>query len=143
MQAKQAVVFILAFTFCFTFSIATCLAEPPLTAKELIEKSKLKNHVKELEEGGIVLIEQPESEEADELDVAMAILVPAPLAKTVEILQRQAADKNGPGILVMAVSAAEDPAPAKEPECRSRSTRGTSQTQSSPGCATKRSARSR
>ena len=73
----------------------------PITAKELVEGSDLKAHVEELKNGEMVLMTQPEHESANQLNVLMAILVPAPLKKTVDTLQRQATAEDGPGILAI------------------------------------------
>jgi len=74
--------------------IGTSVATTPLTASEMIEKSSLKQHLGELEQGKIVLMERPETEMGSELDVIMTMLVSAPLEKTVEALQRQAGAEN-------------------------------------------------
>lgn len=70
----------------------------PLTAKELVENTRLKNHRQELENGDIVILKQPEKEGASQLNVFMALLVPAALQKTVDTLRRQAAE-DAPGVI--------------------------------------------
>ena len=79
--------------------IGTSVAAKPLTASELIEKSSLKHHLGELEQGKIVLMERPETEMGNELDVIMSMLVSAPLKKTVEALQRQAGAEDLQGTI--------------------------------------------
>ena len=100
---KTRIVFtvIATLTFFILSPIATCFSQPPLTAEELLEKSRLKDHLKELDAGEIVLINQSEREEGNELNMIMTVLVPAPLKKTVDTLQRQATAENGPGIVAM------------------------------------------
>ena len=44
---------------------------------------------------------QPENESASQLNVVMAVLVPALLEKTIDTLQRQATAEEGPGILAI------------------------------------------
>ena len=68
-----------------------------------MEKSILKDHVQKLKSGEIVIVTEtnPEKENDNQLNVAMAILASAPLKKTVETLQRQATAKDGPGILAI------------------------------------------
>ena len=73
----------------------------PITARELVETSALNAHVEELKNGKIVMMTRPENESANQLNVLMAILVPASLEKTVGTLQRQATAKDGPGILAI------------------------------------------
>ena len=100
---KTRIVFTIgaAFMLFLLSPVAICFSQPPLTAKELMENSRLKDHLKELEAGEIVLINQPEAEEGNELNVVMTILVSAPLKKTVDTLQRQAAAEDGPGFVAM------------------------------------------
>ncbi|WP_419659138.1 uncharacterized protein Dvar_80210 [Desulfosarcina variabilis str. Montpellier] len=73
----------------------------PITAREFVETSTLSAHVEELKNGKIVMMTRPEHERANQLNVLMAILVPASLEKTVDILQRQATAKDGFGILAI------------------------------------------
>ena len=73
----------------------------PLTAREFVENSDLKAHVAELNNGEIVLMTQPEHEIGSQLNVVMAVLIPALLEKTVDTLRRQATAEEGPGILAI------------------------------------------
>jgi hypothetical protein len=72
--------------------------QAPLTAAELLETTALKAHVKALEKGEIIVRNRPETEVSNELNVIMAVLVPVPLDKTVDTLQRQSAAEKGTGI---------------------------------------------
>ena len=76
--------------------------QPPLTAKELVETTDLKAHLEELEKGEIVILNRPETESGNELNVIMTVLIPAPLKKngrypSAAIYRRD----GGPGILAM------------------------------------------
>ena len=102
MKTRIVVLFITVLVVSQFSLMATCFSQPPLTAKELLENSRLKDHLKELDAGEIVLINRPETEKKNELNVVMTVLVPAPLEKTVETLQRQATAKDAPGVLAMA-----------------------------------------
>jgi hypothetical protein len=73
----------------------------PLTARELLETTALKTHMAELKKGEIVILNRPETEAGNELNVIMTVLIPAPLQKTVETLQRQSTAEDGPGILAI------------------------------------------
>ncbi|WP_419659988.1 hypothetical protein Dvar_03260 [Desulfosarcina variabilis str. Montpellier] len=73
----------------------------PLTAKELVESTALKAHVEELQNGEIVALNRQETESSNELNMIMAVLIPAPLQKTVDTLNRQSTDDSGPGILAV------------------------------------------
>jgi hypothetical protein len=73
--------------------------QQPLTAKELVETTGLRAHVEELEKGEIVILNRPETERSNELNVIMTVLIPAPMKKTVDTLQRQSKAEIGPGIL--------------------------------------------
>lgn len=86
----------------FLFLAGHGLSQPSsITARELVQNSALKAHVEALKNGDIVLMTRPEGETANQLNVLMAILVPAPLTKTVDTLQRQATAEDGPGILAI------------------------------------------
>ena len=85
------------------FFFANAYSQPsPLTAKELIEHSFLKEHAKALDDGEIVMMKQPERERPNQLNVLMLVLVPAQMKKTVDILHRQATAEDGPGIIDIA-----------------------------------------
>ena len=75
--------------------------QTPLTAGELLEITALKAHLKALENGEIVIMNRPDTEVSNELNVIMTVLVPAPLDKTVDTLQRQSTAENGTGILAI------------------------------------------
>ena len=84
------------------FPIASVYSQPaPLTAKELVKSTALKAHVEELKSGEIVVLNRQETESSNELNMIMAVLVPAPLQKTVDTLNRQSSDVSGPGILAV------------------------------------------
>ena len=70
-----------------------------LTAKELMEHPSLKEHVQELYDGEIVLLNQPERESASQLDVLMLVMVPTQMDKTVKTLQGQATGADSSGTL--------------------------------------------
>ena len=72
---------------------------PALTAAELMQAPSLKRYATALENGEIVLLTQPEREEANQLTVLMLVLVPARLQKTMETLQRQAMAADAAGAL--------------------------------------------
>ena len=64
------------------FFFANAYSQPsPLTAKELIEHSFLKEHAKALDDGEIVMMKQPERERPNQLNVLMLVLVPAQMKK--------------------------------------------------------------
>ena len=69
--------------------------QTPLTARELLETTALKSHTDALRNGEIVIMKRPETEVSNELNVIMTVLVPAPLDKTVDTLQRQSTSENG------------------------------------------------
>lgn len=75
--------------------------QTPLTAGELLEITALKAHLKALENGEIVIMNRPETEDSNELNVIMTVLVPAPLDVTLDTLQRQSKAENGTGILAI------------------------------------------
>ena len=84
------------------FPMARVHSQPtPLTARELVETTALNAHVEELEKGEIVILNRPETEDSNELNVIMTMLIPAPLKKTVDTLQRQSTAESGPGILAI------------------------------------------
>jgi hypothetical protein len=85
--------------FCQIIYVSESFAQSPITANELIDRTPLKQYLKSLENGEIVIIGRPDSEIDTELDVIMSVLVPAPLTKTVDVLQRQSTGKDTPGIL--------------------------------------------
>jgi len=79
--------------------VRTSFASPPLTAGELIERTDLKHHLGELEQGEIVLTKRSETESENELNVIMSMLVSAPLKKTVDTLQGQAGAEDFQGTI--------------------------------------------
>ena len=81
--------------------LSVALAQPPISAQELIETTELKQSLKQLEEGEIVLLTRPQLENDSELHVAMSLLVPAPLKATVEKMQQLASGSDTPGILTV------------------------------------------
>ena len=83
------------------FPMASVYSQPPLTAREMVETTALKAYAEELKKGEIVILNRPETEGSNELDVVMTVLIPAPLQKTVDTLQRQSTADNGPGILAI------------------------------------------
>ncbi len=88
------------FVFLYLCCPVISFSQPPaLTAKELMENPSLKDHVKELYDGEIVLLNQPERESASQLDVLMLVMVPAPMNKTVKTLQGQATGDDTSGTL--------------------------------------------
>lgn len=101
MKPVKTFFFVITLTIVLTVLIAPGFAQTPLTAKELLENTALKEHLNELKEGQIVSIKRPETESASELNVIMAVLVPATLDKTVATLQRQATAEAGQDILAM------------------------------------------
>jgi hypothetical protein len=74
-------------------------AESPITAVELINRTPLKKHLSTLEKGEIVIISRPDKEIDTELEVFMSVLIPAPLDKTIDVLQRQSNGKNALGVI--------------------------------------------
>jgi len=62
----------------------------PLTAEELLNNERLRDHTQALKDGEIVILKNPGTEETNELDMYMVLLSSASLPKTVETLQRQA-----------------------------------------------------
>ncbi len=91
--------FIAIFCFCQIIYVSESFGQSPITANELIDRTPLKQYLESLENGEIVIIGRPDSEIDTELDVLMSVLVPAPLTKTVDVLQRQSASKDTPGVL--------------------------------------------
>ncbi len=87
------------FCFCQIVYVSGSFAQAPLTAEELINTTELKKHIKSLESGEIVIISRPENEIDTEMDVAMSVLIPAPLNKTVDVLHSQSSGKDAPGVL--------------------------------------------
>ena len=85
--------------FCQIIYVSESFAQSPITANELIGRTPLKKHLKSLESGEIVIISRPGTEIDTELEVSMSVLIPAPLNKTVEVLQRQSPGRDTPGIL--------------------------------------------
>jgi hypothetical protein len=83
----------------YTAALA-CAQQSPLTAEELIETTMLKSYLEALKKGDIVLSKRPEAGRS-ELALAMAMLAPAPLGRTVDILRRQSTAEGGPGILAI------------------------------------------
>ena len=90
---------VVIFCFCQIIYVSESFAQSPITAKELIDSTILKPHLKSLESGEIVIIGRPDSEIDTELDITMSVLIPAPLNKTVDVLQRQSTSKETPGVL--------------------------------------------
>jgi hypothetical protein len=91
--------FIAIFCFCQIIYVSQSFGQSPITASELIDRTPLKQYLKSLENGEIVIIGRPDSEIDTELDVFMSVLVPAPITKTVDVLQRLSTSKDTPGIL--------------------------------------------
>lgn len=87
---------VLPYLCCPAFSFSQ---PPALTAKELMDHPSFKNHVQDLYDGEIVLLNQPERESASQLDVLMLVLVPAQMDKTVKTLQKQATGADSSGTL--------------------------------------------
>lgn len=79
--------------------MAEAFSKPTLSAKELLETTNLKEHVAQLQNGDIVMMQRPETEKDNELNVIMAVMVPKPLDVTVATLQRQSTAKDAPGLL--------------------------------------------
>ena len=90
---------IVIFCFCQIIYVSESFGQSPITANELIDRTPLKQYLKSLENGEIVIIGRPDSEIDTELDVFMSVLVQAPLTKTVDVLQRLSTSKDTPGIL--------------------------------------------
>ncbi len=90
---------IVIFCFCQIICVSESFGQSPITANELIDRTPLKQYLKSLENGEIVIIGRPDSEIDTELDVIMSVLVQAPLTKTVDVLQRLSTSKDTPGIL--------------------------------------------
>jgi len=86
-------------TFLFLVAGGLPAWSAPLTAEELLKNERLSEHVQELKDGEIVILKNPKTEDADQLDVYMVLLAPASLPKTVETLQRQATAEASPGVL--------------------------------------------
>lgn len=76
-------------------------ANQPISAMELIESTELKAHQAQLEKGEIVLITRGKLENDNELHVAMSLLVPAPLKKTVDKMQNLSSGSNIQGVLAV------------------------------------------
>ena len=83
------ILFVAIFCCCQIVYVSGSFAQAPLTAEELINTTVLKKHIKSLESGEIVIIGRPENEIDTEMDVAMSVLIPAPLNKTVDVLHSQ------------------------------------------------------
>ena len=102
--------FIAIFCFCQIILVTESFGQSPITASELIDRTPLKPYLKALENGEIVIIGRPDSEIGSELDVFMSVLVPAPLTKTVDVLQRLSTSKDTPGIFYIEEITGKNPA---------------------------------
>ncbi len=85
--------------FFHVVAAAGVFAQPPLTARELMEFPLLKEHRQALEEGKIVPVSRREDVADSELNVAMAIMILASLDHTLAELQRQFTGKHTPDIM--------------------------------------------
>ena len=84
--------------FMHVAAMAVALAQPPLTAKGLLESVYLKNRRQTLQNGEIVLVSRLPDVADSELNVTLAVLIPASLGDTLAELQRQFSDKQSPDI---------------------------------------------
>jgi hypothetical protein len=96
--------------FC-ALSAATASAQPPLTARELMETAFREKHRMALDKGEIVLINGPEEVTNTELNALMAMRVPADFTTTISELQRQASGAQTPDVLAIQEITASAPSP--------------------------------
>ena len=85
--------------FCQIILVSGAFAQSPITANQLIDRTPLKKHLKALESGEIVIVSRSDAEIDTELEVIISVLIPAPLNKTVDVLQSQSPGKDTPGVL--------------------------------------------
>jgi len=93
--------FMATLCFCQIILVSEAFAQSPITANELIDRTPLKKHLKALESGEIVIVSRSDAEIDTELEVIISVLIPAPLNKTVDVLQSQSPGKDTPGVLFM------------------------------------------
>ncbi|MBW2565206.1 MAG: hypothetical protein JRE29_14560 [Deltaproteobacteria bacterium] len=93
--------FMVILCFCQIILVSGAFAQSPITANELIDRTPLKKHLKALESGEIVIVSRSDAEIDTELEVIISVLIPAPLNKTVDVLQSQSPGKDTPGVLFM------------------------------------------
>lgn len=93
--------------FSATFAVAmvwitSAAAQSPITADQVLRTKPFAGHLESILNGEIVSVGLPLMESGDELDVAMALLVPAALEKTVVRLQQLSEAPDGLGVRILA-----------------------------------------